>query len=122
MKILIAEDNDLNLELLTTILEAHNYSLVAARNGNEAVSIAKSQLPDLILMDIQMPGLDGHGALQALRSQPKTAHIPVIAVTGNAMPHDLNKIADSGFDGIVNKPFRIDELLQAMRAVTPQGS
>ena len=117
--ILIAEDNELNLELLSTILSVHNYNVLTASNGNEAISTAKSHQPDVVLMDIQMPGLDGHEALEALRADPKTSHIPVIAVTGNAMPHDLRKINDAGFNGVVNKPFRMADLLQAVKLVSP---
>ncbi len=118
-KILIAEDNSLNLELLSTILLANNFNVVSAGNGIEAISVARSEQPNLILMDIQMPGLDGYEALAALRADPNTKHIPVLAVTGNAMSHDLSKIGESGFDGVVNKPFRIHELLQAIRLVLP---
>ena len=115
LTILVAEDNALNLELLSTILLAHSYGVITACNGEDAVIAAETELPDLILMDIQMPGLDGHEALTLIRANPKTQHIPVIAVTGNAMPHDLKKIEESGFNGIVNKPFKINELLQVIQ-------
>lgn len=112
--ILIAEDNELNRELLVTVLKFNGFSTITANDGAEAVSIAKRELPALILMDIQMPKLDGFDALNLLKSSTDTSNIPVIAITGNVMPHDLDRIIKSGFYSIIHKPYKIDELLKAV--------
>lgn len=115
--ILIVEDDTLNLKLLSTILIAHNNSILTANNGQEAIFCTQAHLPDLVLMDINMPGMDGYEALAAIRANPKTRHIPVIAVTGNAMTHDLKKIRQSGFDNVISKPFKIDDLLETLELI-----
>lgn len=119
--ILIAEDNELNRELLVTVLNANGYETLIASNGEEAVKISQTELPELILMDIQMPRLDGFDALALLKQQEQTANIPVIAVTGNAMPHDLEKIEKTGFNSTINKPYKIDELLDTIAVTLDQN-
>lgn len=120
--ILIAEDNELNRELLVTVLNFNGFVTITANDGAEAVSLAKSEQPELVLMDIQMPKLDGFDALKRLRSSTETTSIPVVAVTGNVMPHDLDRITQSGFDSIIYKPYKIDELLTAINAVLKPAS
>lgn len=97
-----------------TVLNYNGFVTLTANNGTEAVKLAKSELPALVLMDIQMPKLDGFDALNLLRSSADTVSIPVVAVTGNVMPHDLEKITDSGFNAIIYKPYKIDELLSTI--------
>lgn len=115
-KILIAEDNEMNRELIETILSHHEFETVTASNGDEAIKVAASALPDLILMDIQMPKIDGFSALAKIRESEGLALIPVVAITGNVMPYDIEKIETSGFNGIIHKPFKIDELLEVVNS------
>ncbi len=121
-KILIVEDNPMNLELLATILGAHGFEVVTADGGQVSVELARSELPDLILMDLQMPGVDGYAALRSLRIDNRTRSIPVIAVTGNAMQHDVDRIESSGFDGYIMKPYKIDELMTSVLKILPDPS
>ena len=113
-KILIVEDNPMNLELLETILVAKGFEVLSAEGGEASVEMARSEAPDLVLMDLQMPGVDGYAALAAMRADEVTRHIPVIAVTGNAMQHDVNRIESSGFDGYIIKPYKIHALMASV--------
>ncbi|NNC98958.1 MAG: response regulator [Gammaproteobacteria bacterium] len=115
--ILTAEDNPINLELLVMILESNGFDVLTAVNGQEAVELTKSRRPDLVIMDIQMPVLDGYGAIKQIRESVSTRSIPVIAVSGNAMHHDIAKIKALGFDHIVSKPFEIVTLLATVNKV-----
>ncbi len=112
--VLVVEDNKLNLELLVTVLSSNGYEVLPAEGALTAVEIAQSRIPELILMDIQMPDIDGYMALEMLREDEKTAKIPVIAVTGNAMSHDIENVKKKGFDNFVTKPFRIAHLLDVV--------
>ncbi|MFK7863321.1 MAG: response regulator [Pseudohongiellaceae bacterium] len=116
-KILLAEDNEMNRELMVTILDHNSFQTTTAGNGEEAVELAMSMRPDLVLMDIQMPVVDGFSALEKIREQTELSHIPVVAITGNVMPHDLERIKTCGFNGVVHKPFRINELLDTINEV-----
>ncbi|MBV1876528.1 MAG: response regulator [Pseudomonadales bacterium] len=113
-KIQIIEDNLANQVLLDKILSANGYETSAANSGEGGVKLAQSNLPDLILMDLQMPVVDGYKALIMLRQDKKTRHIPVIVITGNAMHHDKQSIKAAGFDAYIFKPYKIDELLQTV--------
>lgn len=114
-KILVVEDSELNLELAETILQSNGFATLAAKNGAEAITTAKNGKPDLILMDIQMPEMDGFEAFTLLRKDAETDAIPVIAVTGNATPADLDHITNHGFTGYVTKPYKIALLLEVIR-------
>ncbi|WP_243359880.1 response regulator [Fundidesulfovibrio terrae] len=103
-KILVVEDNAPNRELLSFLLHRDGYAVLEAENGNEAVEIARYNKPDLILMDIQMPVMDGVTAMKTLKSSPETSAIRIIAVTSFAMKGDREKALASGFDGYVAKP------------------
>ena len=109
--ILIVEDNALNRELLEAILDANNYGRLSVDNGASAVELAISNLPDLILMDIHMIGVDGYAALAMIRANEAAAKIPVIAITGNATPDDRQRMVAAGFDDIIIKPYTIDTVL-----------
>jgi len=102
--ILIVEDNLLNLELVTDLLAAEGYSTRQAHNGEEGVRLAQLDPPSLILMDLRMPGMDGYAALSALRADPRTAHIPTVALTAQAMNGDKEAVLAAGFDGYIAKP------------------
>ncbi len=102
--VLIVEDNELNMKLFHDLLEAHGYRTVGTRNGIEALDLARKHRPDLILMDIQLPGMDGLEATTKLKAEPATANIPVIAVTSYAMAGDRDKALAAGCSGYVTKP------------------
>ena len=105
--ILVVEDNERNLKLLRDVLEYAGYDVRAARTGEDGIALAASELPDLVLMDLQLPGIDGMEALRRLRESPQTADIPVVAVTAQAMKHDRERALQAGFDGYVEKPISV---------------
>jgi CheY-like chemotaxis protein len=104
MKILIVEDNYQNRLLVKDILEYHQYTVIEAENGREGVEAAKTHAPDLILMDLQMPVMNGFEACRALRDDPLTAKYVIIALTSFAMKGEQDKVMASGFDGYISKP------------------
>ena len=112
--ILIVEDNADNRKLLEVILVENNYSVLSEIEGVAGAKTAIERRPDLILMDINMPGIDGYGALKLLRENKSTKDIPVIAVTGNATIADREQMVAANFDHIITKPFGIDEILSAI--------
>jgi len=113
--ILVVEDNDKNRKLVRDVLTATGYRLVEAESGEDGVRLAREQHPDLILMDIQLPGIDGIQALRELRADDRTRAIPVIAVTASAMTHDRQMIMAAGFDGYQSKPISVRPFLEAVR-------
>ena len=102
--VLVIEDNQLNLKLVRDVLQHAGFSVVAAPTGEEGVSIATEQPPDLVLMDLQLPGITGTEALGRLRSHPSSRGVPVVAVTAFAMRADRERALKAGFDGFVEKP------------------
>jgi len=113
--ILIVEDNEKNLKLVRDVLQYRGYQTIEAGSGEEGVRLAKARIPDLVLMDIQLPGMDGIAALGELRADVTTRAIPVIAVTASAMTHDRKKIMAAGFDGYQSKPIKVKEFMDAVR-------
>ncbi|HEY9163014.1 MAG TPA: ATP-binding protein, partial [Magnetovibrio sp.] len=114
-KILYVEDNPANLQLMEMIVAKHdNLVLVSAHNAEVGLTMAESELPDLILMDIHLPGMNGVEAMQTLRKNPATASIPIIAVSANAMPKDIEQALDAGFDDYLTKPINITATLKAI--------
>ena len=105
--ILIVEDNERNLKLLRDVLEYAGYDVRVARTGEDGVTLAVTESPDLVLMDLQLPGIDGMEALRRLRESPRTAGIPVVAVTAQVMKEDRERVLDAGFDGYVEKPISV---------------
>ena len=105
--ILVIEDNQRNLKLLRDVLEYAGYDVRAARTAEDGISLAVSEPPDLVLMDLQLPGIDGVEALRRLRENPRTADIPVVAVTAQAMKQDRERALQAGFDGYVEKPISV---------------
>ena len=103
-KILIAEDNAVNRELLRELLEMRGYTVVEACEGEEALRKIEQTHPDLLLLDIGMPVLDGFGVMRKIRENPRFASLPVVAVTAYAMQGDQEKILNSGFNGYLSKP------------------
>src|SRR5688572_24742694 len=115
--ILIVEDNDKNLKLVRDVLQVKGYETLEAGTGEDGIRIAAERKPDLILMDIQLPGINGIDALKVLRANPATATIPVIAVTASVMQQDRNLITQAGFDGYIGKPLNLKEFLDAVRLI-----
>ena len=113
--ILIVEDNDKNLKLVRDVLQVKGYATVEAGNAEDGIVLARARKPDLILMDIQLPGMSGIDAIGVLRADPATAAIPVAAVTASVMPQDRNKITEAGFDAYVGKPINLKEFLDTVR-------
>ena len=103
-RILVVEDNPLNLKLVRDVLTVSGYEVVAAPSGEEGVALAQTWEPDLVLMDIQLPGIDGYEALRMLRLNPLLDSVPVVAVTAFAMREDREQARAAGFDGFVEKP------------------
>ena len=118
--ILIVEDNEKNLKLVRDVLQYRGYQTIEAASGEEGVRLAKARIPDLVLMDIQLPGMDGIAALGELRADVTTRAIPVIAVTASAMTHDRKKIMAAGFDGYQSKPIKVKEFMDAVREMLDQ--
>jgi len=102
--ILIVEDNPLNRKLVETVLKPHGYRLLVSVDGEEAIKVATHEGPDLVLMDMQLPKIDGYKATQILKSQPRTAHIPIVAMTAYAMAEEREKAQAAGCDGYITKP------------------
>jgi two-component system, cell cycle response regulator DivK len=113
--ILIIEDNDRNLKLVRDVLQVKGYSTLEATTAEDGIEIVRARKPDLVLMDIQLPGMNGIDALHVLRADPATASIPVIAVTASVMQQDRKHITDAGFDAYVGKPISLKEFLDAVR-------
>ncbi len=109
--ILIVEDNEKNRRLLRDVLEYSGYRTLEAVTGEEGVKMAREHNPALVLMDIQLPGIDGFEALAQLRAHPSTRETPVIAVTASAMLEDRDRIDTAGFDGYESKPIKVKKLL-----------
>lgn len=103
-KILVVEDNQMNTELVTDLLEVNDFLVSHASTAEEGILAARDQSPDLILMDISLPGMDGLCAARTLKSEPSTQHIPIIALTAHAMKGDADDALNSGCDGYLSKP------------------
>jgi two-component system cell cycle response regulator DivK len=110
-QILVVEDNSKNMKLLRDVLRATGYRTLEASTGEQALMLATERRPALVLMDIRLPDMDGVEALSRLRMDERTASIPVLAVTAQAMKGDRERFKEAGFDGYLSKPVDIDELL-----------
>jgi two-component system, cell cycle response regulator DivK len=111
-RVLIVEDNEKNMKLFRDVLVATGYSTLEATTGEDAVSLAFSHTPALVLMDVQLPGIDGVEALVRLRRDARTETIPVLALTAQAMHGDRERFLEAGFDGYLSKPLDVAELLR----------
>jgi two-component system cell cycle response regulator DivK len=112
--ILIVEDNPKNLKLLRDVLQFRGYVISAAETGEAGVALAQAEPPALILMDIQLPGMDGREAAQVLKADANTRHIPIIALTAFAMKGDRERLLAEGFDGYISKPINIKDISQVV--------
>lgn len=120
-RILIVEDHEDNRRILRDLLTSAGFDLVEATTGEEGVALAETQRPDLILMDIQLPGLDGYEATRRIKANPALHQIPIIAVTSYALSGDDVKAREAGCDAYVTKPFSPRALLAKVREYLPQG-
>lgn len=112
--VLIIEDNDRNLELVRDILQAKGYRTLEASTAEDGLEIARRQAPDLILMDIQLPGMSGIEALKVLRDDPATAALLVVAITASVMKADREQIMRAGFNGFIEKPITVRSFLEVV--------
>lgn len=121
-RILVVEDNDKNLKLVGDVLRFAGFDVIEASSGEDGVELAESVLPDLVLMDLQLPGMDGTEALRLLRASPRTHHIPVVAVTAFAMDEDRSRAQRAGFDGFVEKPISVRALPSQVSSFLAAGA
>ena len=120
MKILYVEDNDDNVYMLKNRLSRAGFTVIIASNGNQGVAMAASEQPDLILMDLTLPDIDGEEVTRRIRADPATKRIPVIALTANAMNSDRDKALAAGCDNFDTKPVDMPRLLEKIAALKPQ--
>ncbi|HEV8311730.1 MAG TPA: response regulator [Burkholderiaceae bacterium] len=113
--ILIVEDNAKNMKLARDLLQAKGYATLEATGGEQGVALALAHQPDLVLMDIQLPDINGIEAFARIRADARTAHVPVVAFTASVTPTDRNRITQAGFNGFVSKPIELKEFLATIR-------
>ena len=115
-KILVVEDNDMNMQLVEFLLEEGGYDIVKATSGEEALSLTREgAAPDLILMDIHLPGMDGLSVVRAMKEDARTARIPILALTAHAMRGDRDRFLDAGCDGYISKPIDVKTFLTSIQ-------
>jgi CheY-like chemotaxis protein len=120
-KILIIEDNDQNLYMMTFLLEAHGFEIIAARDGKAGVVLANQINPAVILLDIQLPGMDGYAVAAALRSTAGLERVPIVAVTSFAMLGDREKILSAGATDYIEKPINPDTFVEQIKKHVPKN-
>jgi len=120
--ILIVEDNEKNMKLARDILRAKGYAVLEAVNGLDGVKLALEHKPDLVLMDIQLPDINGIEAFERIRADATTAHVPVVAFTASVTVNDRSRIGDAGFDGFLGKPINLKEFLDTVRRVLGEAA
>ena len=120
-RILVVEDNPKNLKLVRDVLQHFGYRVFEAMTGEDGVRVAREITPHLILMDLQLPGIDGTEALRRIRAETATRSVPVVAVTAFAMPEDRQRAIESGFNGYVAKPISVRNLPQQVHEFLSLG-
>ena len=120
-RILVVEDNPLNLKLVRDVLTASGYDVVEAQTGEEGVALAADCDPDLVLMDLQLPGIDGAETMRRLRDGPLADYVPVVAVTASAMAGDQANATRAGFDGYLEKPISVRGLVSEVQGFLQDG-
>lgn len=116
-RVLVIEDNELNMKLIRLILTRDGFTVIGAANGHEGILLAKDNQPDLILLDIQLPGVDGITVARQLKAGPLTSAIPIVALTAYAMKGDEECFRSEGCDGYLAKPFRLEQFREAVRSL-----
>jgi two-component system, cell cycle response regulator DivK len=119
--ILVVEDNERNLKLVRDVLEYVGYDVRVARTAEDGIALAVKEPPDLVLMDLQLPGIDGMEALRRMRENPRTADIPVVAVTAQAMRQDRERALEAGFNGYIEKPISVRAFPDQIRSFLSGG-
>jgi len=112
--ILIVEDNEQNRKLARDLLQVHGYRTIEAETGEDAIGLAATRAPDLVVMDVRLPGISGVEALAKLRAAPTTRAIPVLAFTASVMPEDRSEIMAAGFDAFMSKPIDLEAFLETV--------
>ena len=120
--VLIVEDNEKNMKLARDVLQAKGYKTLEAVSGEDGVKLAKQHVPDLVLMDIQLPGINGIEAFKQIRADTKTARIPVVALTASVTPTDRSAINAAGFDAFVSKPINLKEFIDTVKRLIERGA
>ena len=114
-QILVVEDNDMNMQLVEFLLEEGGYTIVKATSGEEALSLTRAGTePDLILMDIHLPGIDGLSVVRAMKSDARTSRIPILALTAHAMRGDRDRFLEAGCDGYISKPIDVKTFIASI--------
>jgi two-component system cell cycle response regulator DivK len=113
--VLVVEDNDMNLKLFRDVLQATGYRTLEATSGEDALAVAAEHVPDLVMLDSQLPGIDGVETLRRLREDERTATTPIVALTAQAMAGDRERFLDAGFDGYISKPVDVPEFIGTVR-------
>jgi two-component system cell cycle response regulator DivK len=119
-RILVIEDTEDNRQIIRDLLTSFDYELIEAVDGAEGVAMAQAHIPDLILMDIQLPIIDGYEATRRIRAIPELARVPIVAVTSYALSGDEAKTREAGCDGYIAKPFSPRQLLATVREFLPE--
>lgn len=119
-KVLVVEDNLLNMRLFCDVLEAYGYQTFQCQDGAKAVEIARNEMPDLIVMDIQLPEVSGLDITRWLKDDEKVAHIPILAVTAFAMRTDEERVREAGCEGYLSKPIQISSFIRAVESLMPK--
>ena len=114
-RILVVEDNDMNMQLVEFLLEEGGYDIVKATSGEEALAITREAAPDLILMDIHLPGMDGLSVVRAMKADTRTARVPILALTAHAMRGDKDRFLEAGCDGYISKPIDVKTFIASIR-------
>ena len=122
-RILVVEDNTKNLKLVRDVLQFAGFEIIEATTGEDGVELMATEHPDLVLMDLQLPGIDGAEALRQIREMPDVGQVPVLAVTAFVMDEDRRRATQAGFDGYVEKPISVRGLTDQVRALlAPEGA
>lgn len=121
-RILVIEDNPANMALASTVLSTQGHAVLQAINAHEGIALARRELPDLVLLDVELPGMDGLEATAVLKSAEATSHIPIVALTASAMKGDRARCQAAGCDGYMTKPFEYRELLELVARLLANGA
>lgn len=119
--VLVVEDNEKNMKLARDLLQYHGFATLEATNAEDGIALARDKKPQLVLMDIQLPGMDGVAALAQLRADAATATIPVVAMTASVMKEDRERFEKAGFDGFITKPIDVRAFPQQVRDHVARG-